>query len=254
MSNLQQQVGQANQRINAEDTILSKLQNIRGVTPEESRYLSKLNDRETAFDSEFKKLVDAQEDISKNQLDMSGRILNILQLVVPVFAIGVTIVLFAGKYFIDNWMKKAETTIEKSQKSAHDELISSMKSAHDELTLSMKSAHDELTSSMKKKTQELDVAISKRLEDEYVLVLADACSQLAIPWWETYEEDYQLFLRGKVTSPDNFVRYISGAKALTERGKAALARLGKRYIKENQDALVVYAKLQIIGFTTQLPR
>jgi hypothetical protein len=222
LKTLEQQVGQINQKINSDDVELSKLQNIRGVTPEESLYLDKINQRESTFDAEVKRFIDAQGDMAKSQIDMSGRLISIVPIIIATFAVCVTISLFVIKYWIDGWIKKADEKINADLKRAHDELIQAIN----------------------KKNKELDETITKRLEDEYVVLIAESCAQLAIPWWETYERDYQLYLRKKLPTPDEFLRYILGAKALTERGRAALALLEGGFVKRNTPAFLAHAKLQ----------
>jgi TolA-binding protein len=222
LRSLEQQLGQINQKINSDDIALNKLQNIRGVTPEESLYLDKINQREATFDLEVKRFIDAQGDMAKSQIDMSGRLISIVPIIIATFAVCVTISLFLIKYWIDGWIKKADEKINADLKSAHEELIQAIGN----------------------KNKELDETITKRLEDEYVVLIAESCAQLAIPWWETYEKDYQLYLRKNLPSPDEFLRYILGAKALTERGRAALALLEGTFVKQNTPAFLAHAKLQ----------
>jgi hypothetical protein len=160
--------------------------------------------------------------MAKSQLDMSGRLVSIIPITIAVIAIAVTIALFIIKYLIDNKIMEANKKIDEN----------------------LKNDHEELAEAMKKRSQEFDSTITKRLQDEYILMIAECCAQLALPWWETYEADYQLYLRKKLPSPDGFLRYILGAKALTERGKAALALLEDGFTKVNTPAFLVNAKLQ----------
>ena len=222
LDSLQAQTQQLNEKITSDESIITKVQNVKGVTPDQAMYLSKIDEREKNFDSSIKRLVDTQGDIAKSQLDMSRTLWALLPAIFGVLALTIAAGSFILKWWADNRMKYANERI--------DEYL--------------RAEHEKLTAESNRKSSDLESKITKQLRDEHYILLGDACAQLAVPWWEAYEGEYQSFLKKELVSSDTFIGHIRGAKLLTERGKAALDQLGKENIHKNNQSFLVYAKLQ----------
>src|ERR1700730_3167862 len=82
----------------------------------------------------------------------------------------------------------------------------------------IKRANDKIDEDLRKKSDDLDTRITKRLKDDSIITIGEVCAQLALPWWESYEDDYQKFLRNEIPSPEGFIRNVTAAKILAERG------------------------------------
>jgi hypothetical protein len=106
--------------------------------------LKKLNDRNSDLDSTMQKIVSAQGDIAKTELDISGRFFSIFAGMLTVIAIAVAISLVA----IRLWFEQR-----------------------------IKTANEKIDDDLKKKTDEIDTRITKRLRDDlYNNYRRDVCS------------------------------------------------------------------------------
>ena len=82
------------------------------------------------------------------------------------------------------------------------------------------------------------------MKQEADLTLAEACIQLAVPWWELYEKDFQRFLRDPSPSMKPNSDYVKAAKGLIEKGLTFINKVPKDYIAENVMAFHTYANLR----------